>query len=74
VFSQGKLQELLLTDKAHYLVTINFTIKGTKTGVSADFDGKFSINTTVNSGELVISFIGFQLKMLNFQLLGATKI
>jgi hypothetical protein len=47
VFSQGKLQELLLTDKAS-LPGANVAIKGTKTGVS-DFDGKFSINTTVNS-------------------------
>jgi hypothetical protein len=51
VFSQG-LQEQLLTDKAHYLVQM--LSKELKLA-SADFDGKFSINTAVSSGELVIS-------------------
>jgi hypothetical protein len=50
------------------------TIKGTKTGTATDFEGKFSINTTVNSGELVISFIGFQPKTVKFSVVdGATK-
>jgi hypothetical protein len=57
VFSQGKVTGTI-TDGQGSLPGANVAIKGTKTGVS-DFDGKFSINTTVNSGELVISLYRF---------------
>ncbi|WP_317126181.1 TonB-dependent receptor [Flavobacterium hiemivividum] len=65
VFSQGKVTGTV-TDGQGSLPGANVAIKGTKTGVSADFDGKFSINTTVNSGELIISFIGFEPKTVKF--------
>ena len=44
----------------------NIAVKGTKVGVITDFDGKFTINTTVNSGELVISFIGYDAKTVQY--------
>lgn len=73
VFSQGKVTGTI-TDGQGSLPGANVAVKGTKIGVSADFDGKFSINTTVNSGELVISFIGFQPKTVKFSVIdGATK-
>ncbi|MFI2741428.1 TonB-dependent receptor [Zhouia sp. PK063] len=34
-------------------------VKGTTDGVSTDFDGKFSVNTTKTSGTLVISYMGY---------------
>ncbi|TYA64677.1 carboxypeptidase-like regulatory domain-containing protein, partial [Seonamhaeicola marinus] len=37
----------------------NVVEKGTTNGVVTDFDGNFTINTKSNSGELVISFIGY---------------
>jgi len=72
-FSQGKITGTI-TDGQGSLPGANVAIKGLATGVSTDFDGKFSINTTVDSGELVISFIGFAPKTIRFSVAnGATK-
>ena len=65
VFSQGKITGTI-TDGQNSLPGTNVAIKGTKTGTSTDFDGKFTINTTANSGELVISFIGYNAKTVKF--------
>lgn len=65
VFSQGKITGTI-TDGQNSLPGTNVAVKGTKTGTSTDFDGKFSINTTTNSGELVISFIGYDAKTVKF--------
>jgi len=65
VFSQGKITGKI-TDGQNSLPGANVAVKGTKIGASTDFDGKFSINTTANSGELVISFIGFDAKTVKF--------
>jgi outer membrane receptor for Fe3+-dicitrate len=64
-FSQGKITGTI-TDGQGSLPGANVAIKGSATGVSTDFDGKFSINTSVKSGELVISFIGFEPKTVKF--------
>jgi outer membrane cobalamin receptor len=73
VFSQGKITGTV-TDGQNSLPGSNVAIKGAKTGTSTDFDGKFSINTTANSGELVISFIGYEAKTVKFSLSkGETK-
>ncbi|MBX9806697.1 MAG: TonB-dependent receptor [Flavobacteriaceae bacterium] len=65
VFSQGKITGTI-TDGQNSLPGTNVVLKGTKTGTSTDFDGKFSVNTTANSGELVISFIGYDAKTVKF--------
>ncbi len=65
VFSQGKITGTI-TDGQNSLPGANVAVKGTKIGASTDFDGKFSINTTTNSGELVISFIGYDVKTVKF--------
>ncbi|RKS99300.1 TonB-dependent receptor [Flavobacterium sp. 123] len=65
VFSQGKITGTI-TDGQMTLPGTNIAVKGSTTGVSSDFDGKFSINTSVVSGELVISFIGFDTKTVKF--------
>jgi outer membrane cobalamin receptor len=65
VFSQGKITGTI-TDGQNTLPGTNVAIKGTKAGTSTDFDGKFTINTTANSGELVISFIGYDAKTVKF--------
>ncbi|WP_281336713.1 TonB-dependent receptor [Flavobacterium eburneipallidum] len=64
VFSQGKITGTI-TDGNGSLPGANVAIKGTKTAATADFDGKFSINATT-SGELVISFIGYNAKTVVF--------
>src|SRR3970282_2366723 len=65
VFSQGKITGTI-TDGQNSLPGTNVAVKGTKICTSTDFDGKFSINTTSNSGELVISFIGYDAKTVKF--------
>ncbi|MBP6757670.1 MAG: TonB-dependent receptor [Flavobacterium sp.] len=65
VFSQGKITGTV-TDGQNSLPGANVAIKGSKIGTSADFDGKFSINTSVTSGEVVISFIGYDAKTVKF--------
>lgn len=72
-FSQGKITGTI-TDGQGSLPGANVAIKGTKVGASADFDGKFSINSTVSTGELVLSFIGFEPKTIKFSVAqGATQ-
>ena len=65
VFSQGKITGTI-TDGQGSLPGANVAVKGSKNTSTADFDGKFSLNTTTNSGELVISFIGYVAKTVKF--------
>lgn len=48
----------------------NVLLRATTTGVSTDFDGNFSINVPSNSGTLVVSFLGFETKQVNYTLSG----
>lgn len=65
VFSQGKITGTI-TDNQGSLPGANVVIKGTKASNTADFDGKFAVNASVPSGELVISFIGYESKTIKF--------
>ncbi|TRX40482.1 TonB-dependent receptor [Flavobacterium restrictum] len=64
-FSQGKISGTI-TDNQGSLPGANVAIKGSSTGATADFDGKFTINSTANTGELIISFLGFETKTIKF--------
>ncbi|WP_299556740.1 TonB-dependent receptor [Seonamhaeicola sp.] len=44
----------------------NVIEKGTSNGVTSDFDGKFALQTTSSSGEIIISFIGYNSKTIAF--------
>ncbi len=44
----------------------NVVEKGTSNGVVTDFDGNFSIKTQSNSGEIVITYIGYTSKTISF--------
>ncbi|MFC4749666.1 TonB-dependent receptor [Flavobacterium branchiicola] len=59
VFSQGKVSGTI-TDGVGSLPGANVVIKGSTTATSTDFDGKFTLSSTTGSGEIVISFLGFQ--------------
>ena len=50
----------------------NVIESGTSNGTMTDFDGKFSIETTANSGSLVVSYIGYQSMTVSFD--GATDL
>jgi len=64
-FSQGKIIGTV-TDGQGTLPGANVVIKGSSKGVSVDFDGKFTISTTQNTGQLVITFLGFDKKIVDF--------
>ncbi|XCF06741.1 carboxypeptidase-like regulatory domain-containing protein [Tamlana crocina] len=44
----------------------NVIEKGTSNGVTTDFDGNFKLSTQASSGEVVISFIGYNTKTIAF--------
>ncbi len=48
------------------LPAASVVLKGTKTGVSTDFDGNFSIEVDQQSGILVISYIGYTSQEVSF--------
>lgn len=65
VFSQGKITGTI-TDGSNSLPGANAAIKGSTEASSSDFDGKFSISTSVTSGEIVISYLGYDSKTIKF--------
>uniref|UniRef100_UPI004048E08F TonB-dependent receptor n=1 Tax=Flavobacterium sp. TaxID=239 RepID=UPI004048E08F len=50
----------------------NVVIKGTKDGSTTGFDGKFTISTSVTSGEIVVSYLGFKTKTIPFTVTGSS--
>ncbi|APY08673.1 TonB-dependent receptor [Winogradskyella sp. J14-2] len=44
----------------------NVLVKGTTNGATTDFDGNFSLTAQSNSGEIVISYVGFGSKTIKF--------
>lgn len=69
VFSQGKITGTI-TDGQGSLPGANVAIKGTTIGATTDFDGKFSINATTNSGVIVITYLGYETKTISFTVSG----
>lgn len=74
VFSQGKITGTVKDGELRTGVpAVNISIAGSTTGTSTDIDGKFAINSTTSSGKIVISYIGFITKTVNFSVAnGAT--
>lgn len=67
VFSQGKVSGTITdSDLNASLPGANVSVKGTKTAVVTDIDGKFTISVPSTSGQLVISYVGFDSKTVNF--------
>ncbi|MEA9415185.1 TonB-dependent receptor [Flavobacterium sp. PL02] len=65
VFSQGKITGTI-TDGSNSLPGANAVVKGSSDAGSSDFDGKFSITTSVASGEVVVSYLGYDSKTIKF--------
>ena len=64
-FSQGKITGTI-TDGSGSLPGANVVIKGSTTATSTDFDGKFTLNATSSTGEIVISFLGYDNQTVKF--------
>ncbi|WP_298116403.1 carboxypeptidase-like regulatory domain-containing protein [Flavobacterium sp.] len=61
MFSQGKIKGTVVDNElGGSLPGVNVKIKGTTSGTSTDIDGKFQLNSTTNSGQVVITFIGYK--------------
>jgi hypothetical protein len=65
VFSQGKITGMI-TDGIGSLPGANVVIKGSTIATSTDFDGKFTLNASTSTGEIVISFLGYQSQTVKF--------
>lgn len=66
-FSQGKIKGTVVdSDLNGSLPGVNVVVKGSTTGVTTDSDGKFTINSSAASGQIVITYIGFTSQTVNF--------
>ncbi len=66
VIGQTRISGTVVDETNEPLPAASVVIKGTSTGVETDFDGKFTITSSANSGTLVISFIGYRTKEVSF--------
>ena len=66
VLGQTKITGTVVDESNQSLPGASILEKGTMNGTETDFDGKFSLNTTSNSGVLVVSFIGYKTVELSF--------
>ncbi|WP_338140823.1 TonB-dependent receptor [uncultured Flavobacterium sp.] len=64
-FSQGKITGTI-TDGVGSLPGANVAIKGSSAATSTDFDGKFIIDATTSTGEIVISYLGYENQTIKF--------
>ncbi|TPG33378.1 TonB-dependent receptor [Flavobacterium pectinovorum] len=64
-FSQGKITGTI-TDGVASLPGANVVIKGSSAATSTDFDGKFTIDATTSTGEIVISYLGYENQTIKF--------
>ncbi|MDB4010146.1 TonB-dependent receptor [Polaribacter sp.] len=68
VLGQTKISGTVVDESNQSLPGASVLEKGTMNGTETDFDGKFSLNTTSNSGVLVVSFIGYKTVEMSFSL------
>ena len=66
IFGQTKLTGTVVDGSNDALPGASVLVKGTSNGTSTDFDGKFTLKATTNSGTLVISFVGYATKEVAF--------
>ena len=62
VIGQTKISGTIVDESNEELPGASVVIKGTTNGTETDFDGKFTLSSTSESGTIVISFLGFKTK------------
>ena len=68
VFAQGGgVQGTVVDENGEPVIGASVMIKGTKTGVVTDIDGKFSLGSSSNGKTLVITYIGYDKKEVKAQ-------
>ncbi|WP_047549873.1 TonB-dependent receptor [Psychroserpens sp. Hel_I_66] len=66
-FSQSTVSgKILGSDMNEPLPGANIVEKGTSNGTTTNFDGDFSFTTNASSGELVLTFVGYNSKTISF--------
>tara|TARA_R110002167_G_scaffold13570_20_gene56284 strand:+ start:265 stop:2994 length:2730 start_codon:yes stop_codon:yes gene_type:complete len=71
-FSQGTITGTIVDGElGGPLPGANVLVQGTTNGVSADFDGNFTIEVESNTGVFVVSYIGFTSKKVPFTTTGS---
>ncbi|MHB1147377.1 MAG: TonB-dependent receptor [Lutibacter sp.] len=66
IFAQTKLTGKVVDESNQPLPGATLIVKGTKTGASSDFNGNFTLETTVASGTLQVSFVGYLATSVSF--------
>lgn len=67
MFSQGRITGTVIDSNSSGTLTgVNVTIKDTPIGTSTDSEGKFILNTSSSSGQLIISYLGYKIQTLSF--------
>ena len=66
LIGQTKITGTIVDDTNEGLPAASVVIKGTTNGTETDFDGKFTLTSTSESGTIVISYLGFKTKEVAF--------
>jgi outer membrane cobalamin receptor len=66
VFAQTNLSGKVVDEINQPLPGATVVIQGSKIGVSTDFDGNFDFNSSISSGTLLVSFVGYESKTISF--------
>lgn len=75
VMGQGVLSGTILEEEAEGpLPGANIIEAGTTNGTISDADGNFTLNTTAQTGEIIISFLGYKSQTIAFNLASATGV
>ena len=72
IFAQTKLSGTVVDETNQPLPGASVVIKGTQTGASSDFDGKFTFETSATKGAAIVSFVGYVTKTVSFD--GSTNL
>lgn len=65
VFSQGKITGTI-TDGTNSLPGANVVIKGSSTAATTDFNGEFTLESKNSTGELIITYLGYNTQTVKF--------
>jgi len=66
IFAQTKLTGKVVDETSQPLPGASIVVKGSSIGVSTDFDGNFTLETSISNGTIVVSFVGYEAKNLTF--------
>jgi outer membrane cobalamin receptor len=67
IFAQTKLSGKVVDETNQPLPGASVVVTGTQTGSSTDFDGNFSFESSATSGNVLVSFVGYESKTVAFK-------